>query len=141
VTVTIPRELETAVQRNAQQRKRSVENVVQEALEWYLRMDTEFLDELAAWQEVRDEAVQVVEGSPSWNTLIIPLTSRLDALRFPATWRIDPTPTNGLSNPSVALIFQLGAADIRRIRQRLGRLNDSDLQAIQSIAKQLQKLP
>jgi predicted transcriptional regulator len=64
VTVTIPRELETAVQRNAQQRQRSVENVVQEALEWYLRMDTEFLDELAAWQEVRDEAVQVVEGTP-----------------------------------------------------------------------------
>ena len=74
-------------------------------------------------------------------TLIIPLTSRLDALRFPATWRIDPTPTNGLSDPSVALIFQLGASDIRRIRQRLGRLNDSDLQAIQSIAKQLQRLP
>jgi mRNA-degrading endonuclease toxin of MazEF toxin-antitoxin module len=73
--------------------------------------------------------------------LIIPLTSRVDALRFPATWRIDPTPANGLSNPSVALIFQLGASDIRRIQQRLGRLNDSDLQAVQTIAKQLQNLP
>jgi mRNA-degrading endonuclease toxin of MazEF toxin-antitoxin module len=74
-------------------------------------------------------------------TLIIPLTSRLDALRFPATWRIDPTAVNGLSSPSVALIFQLGASDIRRIRQRLGRLDDSDLQALQTIAKRLQKLP
>ena len=73
--------------------------------------------------------------------LIIPLTSRLDALRFPATWRIDATPTNGLSDASVALIFQLGASDIRRIRQRLGRLSDSDLQSVQAIAKLLQKLP
>ncbi|MEI7903344.1 MAG: hypothetical protein WCK89_24150 [bacterium] len=65
MTVTIPRELETAVQRNAAQRELTVENIVQEALEWYLRMDSKFLDELAAWQEVRDEAVQVIEGTPS----------------------------------------------------------------------------
>jgi mRNA-degrading endonuclease toxin of MazEF toxin-antitoxin module len=65
----------------------------------------------------------------------------LDALRFSATLRIDPTPTNGLSEPSVALIFQLGATDNRRIRQRLGKLSDSDLQAVQAIAKLLQKLP
>jgi mRNA-degrading endonuclease toxin of MazEF toxin-antitoxin module len=64
----------------------------------------------------------------------------LDALRFPATWRIDPTPANGLSSPSVALVFQLGASDIRRIQQRLGRLNDANLQALQTIAKKLQGL-
>ena len=72
--------------------------------------------------------------------LIVPLTSRLDALRFPATRRINPTPANGLSSPSVALIFQLGAADINRIRERLGRLDESDLQGVQAIAKQLQRL-
>ena len=43
----------------------SVENVVQEALEWYLRMDIELLDELAAWQEVRDVGALVAEGAPS----------------------------------------------------------------------------
>jgi predicted transcriptional regulator len=62
VTVTIPAELETAVQRRAEHRHVSVENVVQEALEWYLQMNMELLDELAAWQEVRDESLQVVEG-------------------------------------------------------------------------------
>ena len=72
--------------------------------------------------------------------LIIPLTSRLDALRFPAVWRIDPTPANGLNSPSVALVFQLGASDVRRIGQRLGTLNDADLQAIQTIARKLQRL-
>ncbi len=65
VTVTIPAELETALQRKAEQRQLSLENVVQEALEWYLQMDTELLDEMAAWQEVRDESLQIVEGTPS----------------------------------------------------------------------------
>ena len=51
--------------RKADQRQVPVDNVVQEALEWYLRMNTELLDELAAWQEVRDEAVEIVEGTPS----------------------------------------------------------------------------
>jgi hypothetical protein len=62
VTVTIPIELEMALKRRAEQRQVPMENVVQEALEWYLQMDTELLDELAAWQEVRDEAVQAIEG-------------------------------------------------------------------------------
>ena len=65
MTVTIPAELETAVQRKAEQRQVPVDNVVQEALEGYLRMNAELLDELAAWQEVRDEALEIVEGSPS----------------------------------------------------------------------------
>lgn len=72
--------------------------------------------------------------------LIIPLTSRLDAGRFLATRRIDPTPANGLSTASVALIFQLGACDVRRLGQRLGQLDPGDLTAIQDIARKLQRL-
>jgi predicted transcriptional regulator len=65
VTVAIPSELEEAVHRKAEQRRVPVERAVQEALEWYLRVDTELLDELAAWQEVRDEAFEIVEGAAS----------------------------------------------------------------------------
>ena len=65
MTVTIPAELETAVQRKAEQRQVPVDNVVDQALEWYLRMNTELLDELAAWQEVRDETLEIAEGTPS----------------------------------------------------------------------------
>ncbi len=73
--------------------------------------------------------------------LIIPLTSRLDALRFPGSVCIDPTATNGLATASVAMVFQLGACDVRRIGQQLGKLDDADLQALQRIARELQKLP
>ncbi|NUQ62787.1 MAG: ribbon-helix-helix protein, CopG family [Pirellulales bacterium] len=63
MTVTIPKELETALQQKADERKTSMGQLVREALEWYLRMDAELLDELTAWQEVRDEALDVVDGS------------------------------------------------------------------------------
>jgi mRNA interferase MazF len=39
--------------------------------------------------------------------LMIPLTSQIDALRFPGTILIEPDRLNGLRLPSVALIFQL----------------------------------
>ncbi|MBI4601434.1 MAG: type II toxin-antitoxin system PemK/MazF family toxin [Planctomycetes bacterium] len=70
--------------------------------------------------------------------LVIPFTSRLDALRFAATRRVEPTPMNGLTSPSVALVFQLGACDIRRLRERIGRLDSPDLEAIKSLALSLQ---
>jgi len=64
MTVTIPSELETAMQQKAVERQVSVEQLVQEALEWYLAMDAKLRDELSAWQEVRDEALEITEGTP-----------------------------------------------------------------------------
>ena len=72
--------------------------------------------------------------------LLIPLTSRRDAQRFAGTCLVQPTKSNGLSVASIALVFQLGAADIRRIGARLGRLDIADLDAIRAIARKLQQL-
>jgi mRNA interferase MazF len=72
--------------------------------------------------------------------LAIPLTSRLSALRFPATFRVEPTPQNGLSVSSAALVFQLGVSDVRRISGQVGALSDADLSAIADLARRLQGL-
>ena len=64
-TFTIPAELEQVFEERAAVRNMPVENMVQEALRWYLQMDPALLDELDAWQEVRDEAWEAVEGFPS----------------------------------------------------------------------------
>jgi len=72
--------------------------------------------------------------------LVVPLTSRLSASRFPGTLRIEPTATNGLTATSIALVFQLGACDLDRIRGQLGRLDDEDVRRIAALAKRLQKL-
>lgn len=73
--------------------------------------------------------------------VIIPLTTQMATLRFPMTSLIQPTARNGLSSPSVALVFQVGACDVRRFEGRIGELDDPDLQNLQILAKQLQHLP
>ena len=72
--------------------------------------------------------------------LTIPLTSQMDTLRFGGTQLIQASPVNGLKADSVALVFQLGATDVRRIGAVLGKLTDSDLANVRQIAIKLQKL-
>ena len=62
--------------------------------------------------------------------LMIPLTTRLDTLRFPGTVLIEPDPQNGLKRLSVALVFQLTAVDTRFVRERLGQLSAEKLEEI-----------
>jgi len=72
--------------------------------------------------------------------IVVPLTSRMAALRFPAVVRIVPSLSNGLATESAALVFQLGACDLRRVREKLGVPDASDLQTIRGTAKRLQKI-
>lgn len=61
MTITIPADLEQELQSEATERNTSVEEVVIDALRWNLQMDPKLQDELAAWQEVRDEALDLQE--------------------------------------------------------------------------------
>jgi mRNA-degrading endonuclease toxin of MazEF toxin-antitoxin module len=72
--------------------------------------------------------------------VIIPFSAKPDALRFPGTALIQPTKSNGLTTPSVALVFQLGACDVRRFGGRIGQFDDPDLATLRDLAKRLQKL-
>jgi mRNA interferase MazF len=62
--------------------------------------------------------------------LIIPFTSAPGASRFPGTLIVQPDGQNGLTLPSVALIFQLRALDKRDCVQRLGILDSQTLDQI-----------
>ena len=64
MTVAIPPELEQALAARAAQLRVSPEQLVREALSWYLQTDEALRDELSAWQEVRDEALDVIEDGP-----------------------------------------------------------------------------
>ena len=59
--------------------------------------------------------------------MVVPLSSRLEALRFPGCIAVDPSVENGLSVASVALGFQLKSIDRLRFRTRLGSLGETDL--------------
>ena len=83
-------------------------------------------------------AVQSDASGVSLPTLmIIPLTSQLSALRFAYPLRIEPSALNGLTAPSVLLIFQLRAIDQRRILGTLGKLEQEYLDQLESEMKRL----
>jgi mRNA interferase MazF len=75
---------------------------------------------------LQDDAV----GAKLPTVLIVPFTSSLGASRFPGTVLIQPDNQNGLTMPSVALVFQLSAVDKRNCIKRLGMLDDLALDQI-----------
>lgn len=62
--------------------------------------------------------------------LIVPFTSTKATTRFPGTVLIQPDPQNGLTMPSVALVFQLTAIDRSNCLQLLGMLDPMTLDQI-----------
>jgi len=62
--------------------------------------------------------------------LLVPLTTQLDALRFPGTALVETTAENGLTRPSVALVFQLTAVDRLFMGQKLGTLSQSAIESV-----------
>lgn len=62
--------------------------------------------------------------------LIVPMTSRLSAARFPGSLTISPTDTNGLDVESVVLTHQLRVIDRRRIQRVIGRLAEHQVAAL-----------
>ncbi len=73
--------------------------------------------------------------------LIVPLTSKLAAQGFPATFLVQPDAENRLSLPSVVLAFQLRAIDKRRLRQKIGRLSAAHLQELRRHIRALLQMP
>jgi mRNA-degrading endonuclease toxin of MazEF toxin-antitoxin module len=84
-------------------------------------------------QEGRRPAIVLQGASASASlptALCVPLTSQLDALRFPGTLLVEAEASNGLRRASVALVFQLTAIDRRQISVRLGNVSASVMSGI-----------
>jgi mRNA-degrading endonuclease toxin of MazEF toxin-antitoxin module len=70
-------------------------------------------------QSGRRPALVLQDERPDLPTIVVaPLTSQLAALRFPYTLRIEPSSENGLSLPSMILLFQIQVVD------RLGQFDE-----------------
>jgi mRNA interferase MazF len=78
---------------------------------------------------------QAVAALPT--VLIVPFTGTRAALRFPGTLAVQPDGQNGLTVPSVALVFQLAAVDKTHCMQPFGVL---DARILDQIFAMLDKL-
>jgi len=108
------------------------------------RGDIAFIDlPLAAGSHVqggrRPAVLVIADNARVYNPLvtIVPLTTNIAATRFPFTFQIDPSQENGLSAPSIALVFQLCTADRTHVNRVIGRLEDQHLQTIDQMIRQL----
>lgn len=62
--------------------------------------------------------------------MVVPVTSSLGALRFSFTVKIEPSEHNGLTLPSVAMVFQMRAIDRKRIIRKIGDMESEYLAQI-----------
>ena len=69
--------------------------------------------------------------------LIVPFTSTKGTTRFPGTLLMQPDQHNGLTVPSVALVFQLSALDKQNCLQHLGELDAAVLDQIFDLLDEL----
>src|SRR3989338_9803086 len=68
----------------------------------------------------------IVVASANGLVLITPLTTSHERATLPYTEVIEPTRENGLSEVSIALIFQLKSIDKTRFRRKLGEITQED---------------
>ena len=61
-------------------------------------------------------------------SIIIPCTTNKNALRFKNTICLEPNVKNGLKELSILLIFQLRAIDKKRLKRKIGKI-DNQLQS------------
>jgi mRNA interferase MazF len=85
-------------------------------------------------------AVQTdVAGEPL--LMIAPTTSNLKAARFAFTVRLEPSEENGLSAPSVVMVFQMRAIDKTRIIRKIGQLSKEEMKQVDKAIWEMLKPP
>ncbi|RIK41648.1 MAG: hypothetical protein DCC55_11235 [Chloroflexi bacterium] len=73
--------------------------------------------------------------------MVVPITSNLTALRFTFSVRVEPSTENGLTVPSVVMVFQMRAIDKARIIRKLGQMSSTDMSRIDAVIWQMLKPP
>jgi mRNA interferase MazF len=72
--------------------------------------------------------------------IIIPFTSNMQALCYSNTLLVEPSLENGLKSESILLIFQIRAIDKNRIIKKIGILEDTHLEKLDQMLKNMLKL-
>jgi mRNA interferase MazF len=84
--------------------------------------------------------VQALDVDKVPTILIVPLTSKLKAVDFPFTIVIEPDQINNLDMMSVALVFQLRAIDKRRLKNKIGKIEQTKLELLKQNLKEIMGL-
>ena len=73
-------------------------------------------------------------------SVVIPLTTNRSCSNLQCTHVIEPTKENGLSDDSVALVFQITSVDKSRFIRKMGKISDEEGKNIDDVLKTMLKL-
>ena len=83
----------------------------------------------------------LIISDPEANTVVIlPFTSNVQALRFPHTVEVNSSKRNGLTELSIALVFQVRAIDRKRLKIKVGEIEEGKMKEIDILLKKLLQL-
>ncbi|MBU1519584.1 type II toxin-antitoxin system PemK/MazF family toxin [Patescibacteria group bacterium] len=82
----------------------------------------------------------IISDTKTGIVVVIPLTTNLNALRFPYTIAIIPDRKNNLKQESVALIFYIRSIDKSRVLKKVGIINKDFQKKIDNILKEMMSL-
>lgn len=70
-------------------------------------------------------------------SIVLPVTTNLRRTAFKCTMRVDPSPDNGLTQPSVVLGFQIRYLDRDHLLDRIGRLTPAEQAVLDGLVAEL----
>jgi mRNA-degrading endonuclease toxin of MazEF toxin-antitoxin module len=96
------------------------------------------LPDAQANEQTGDHPAIIISVHPQTGmTMIVPLTKNIDCLRFPYTYKIVKSATNGLTFDSVALVFHMRslANSDARFKEKMGTIEESNLKQVKILIK------
>ncbi|MBI4065983.1 type II toxin-antitoxin system PemK/MazF family toxin [Candidatus Kaiserbacteria bacterium] len=82
-------------------------------------------------------AIAVSSGELPGVVIVVPLTSTMEALRFPNTLAVLPTKNSGLEKESIALVFHVRSIDKRRVINVIGKVDVATRKKIDAVLKKI----
>lgn len=82
----------------------------------------------------------VVSDVVGSTVIVIPCTTNSKALKYPFTIELRSSKTNNLDVDSIALVFQIRAIDVKRLKNKIGSLSRSDLKLVNQQIKKILKI-
>lgn len=82
----------------------------------------------------------LVMGTTNGLTIAIPITTNTNLAKFSHVLVIEPSSENGLTETSIAIIYQIRALDDARFKKKIGWIPKEQRAAINQLLKDLLKL-
>ncbi len=91
-------------------------------------------------EQVGERPAVVISDTGTSIAVVVPLTSNIEALRFPYVSAVLPDKENNLDTESAALVFHLRSIDKKRIKKIIGSVSKNDRKKIDDILKKMLNL-